>query len=167
MLLHLLDVFSCFPKKCNFWQFSTSESENYGEIFSQVFRWPGKNRFFWQNIHLWSTQPPLKSHPHLLIRSWATPPPCRWWVFAPPPQPRRMDVAIFWRAQEPAKEAFAFSHWPRRQCPHDEIYWAKVSSLGFYYDLREIRLLVREPSPGCGKMIGLYHLLEQVHVKET
>ena len=26
-----------FPKKCNFEKFSTSESEKYGEIFSQIF----------------------------------------------------------------------------------------------------------------------------------
>ena len=41
-----------FPKKCNFGQFSTSESEKYGKIFSQFIRQPGKNKFLWQNIYL-------------------------------------------------------------------------------------------------------------------
>ena len=40
-----------FPKKCHFEKFSTSESEKYGEIFSQFFAGQGKNDF-WQNIHL-------------------------------------------------------------------------------------------------------------------
>ena len=39
-------------KKCNFGQFSTSESEKYGEIFHNFFVGQGKNRFFWQNINL-------------------------------------------------------------------------------------------------------------------
>ena len=44
-----LDNFS--PKKCNFEKFSTSESEKYGEFFSQIFCRLGK-RNFGQNIHL-------------------------------------------------------------------------------------------------------------------
>ena len=38
-----------FPKKFNFGQFSTSESEKYGEIF---FAYQGRNKIFEQNIHL-------------------------------------------------------------------------------------------------------------------
>ena len=35
-----------FQKKCNFEKFSTSESEKYGETFSQFFRWLGKKSKF-------------------------------------------------------------------------------------------------------------------------
>ena len=35
-------ILKIFPKKCNFEKFSTSESEKYGESFSQFFRRLGK-----------------------------------------------------------------------------------------------------------------------------
>ena len=41
-----------FPTKCNFEKFSTSESQKYGESFSQFFGDWGNNNFFWHNIHL-------------------------------------------------------------------------------------------------------------------
>ena len=44
----ILTIF--FPKKCNFEKFSTSESEKYGEIFSQFFCRQGKKSFFFGRI---------------------------------------------------------------------------------------------------------------------
>ena len=34
-----------FPKKCNIEKFSTSESENYGEVFHNFFADQGRNNF--------------------------------------------------------------------------------------------------------------------------
>ena len=51
-----------FPKKYNFEKISTSESENYGEVFHNFFADQGRNNFFWQNIHLCPSPPIMENN---------------------------------------------------------------------------------------------------------